>query len=638
MQNNPGCSSVRNEEYQQLGRWNNTDQPYPEDLCVHRLVSRQAETTPEALAVAGCSATLTYSELERRSNRLAHHLLALGVGPDVLVGLCVDRSPMMAVGALAILKAGGAYVPLDPSYPQERIGFILEDAGPQVVITQANMRQRLVAEGRQVVVLDPEPQEIAAQPCSIPSDLGNSDSLAYVIYTSGSTGQPKGVQITHRCLLNLIFWHQRAFAIEPTDRATQLASPGFDAAVWELWPYLTAGASLHFVADFVRAEPERLRDWLVKQEISISFVPTPLAERMLHLEWPTKTALRVLLTGADVLHHYAPANLPFVLVNNYGPTECTVVATSGPVSSDGRGDQLPPIGRPIANTRIYILDNGMHPVPIGSAGELHIAGAGLARGYLNRPDLTSEKFVSNPFSDIPGDRLYKTGDLARFLPDGQIEFLGRVDDQVKIRGYRIELNEIIGVLSRHPAVQENTVVASEDGAGDKRLVAYIVARTSPFPTIIELRNFLAKELPEYMLPAAFVRLDALPIGPNGKVDRSALPAPDLHNALRDETFVEPGTPTEQRIATMVAKLLGLERVGINDNFFLLGGNSLMGTQVIARVRNSFDVDLTLLSLFDHPTVAGIAAEVEQLIAAKLETMSEEEAQRLVDLSEQRASL
>jgi amino acid adenylation domain-containing protein len=630
----PICISLGDPGRQQLELGKNTCQEHPKDMRVCQLISDQAERAPQALALASCGGNLTYSELESRSNRLAHHLLTLGVGPEVLVGLFVERLPMMAVGALAILKAGGAYLPLDPSYPKERIAFMLNDAKPRVVITQANIRQHLVMDGLETLVLDPEPEEIAARPSSIPSDHhGKPDSLAYVIYTSGSTGQPKGVQITHRGLLNLIFWHRQTFGIEPSDRATQLASPGFDAAVWELWPYLTAGASVHFVADFVRAEPERLRDWLVRHEISISFVPTPLAERMLHLDWPAKTALRVLLTGADVLHHYAPANLPFALVNNYGPTECTVVATSGPVSNDGRSDQLPPIGRPIANTQVYILDIDMHPTPTGTAGELHITGAGLARGYLNRADLTSEKFVSNPFSDIPGERLYKTGDLARFLPDGQIEFLGRVDDQVKIRGYRIELNEIISVLSRHPAVQENTVVVSEDGCGGKRLVAYIVPRTSAFPTVIELRNYLAKELPEYMLPATFVRLDALPIGANGKVDRSALPAPDLHNAMCDETFVEPGTPTEQRIAGIVAMLLGLDHVGINDNFFLLGGNSLLGTQVIAHVRSNFDVDLALLTLFDHPTVAGIAAEVERLIIAKLETMSEEEAQRLLDLGE-----
>jgi len=625
--NVPKGASVSDEEHQQLAMWNDTSQPYPTELCVHQLVSQQAVASPEALALAACSGTLSYRELESLSNRLAHQLIALGVQPEVLVGLYVDRSPIMAIGALAILKAGGAYLPLDTSYPHERIAAILEDAKPPVLLTQANLQERFKAEGREIVLLDSEPQQLAAKASSAALPVADADNLAYVIYTSGSTGQPKGVEISHRSLLNLIFWHQRTFAITPKDRATQLASAGFDAAVWELWPYLAAGASVHFVPDFIRSEPERLCNWLLEHEISISFVPTPVAERMLHLHWPRETALRVLLTGADVLHHYAPNNLPFALVNNYGPTECSVVATSGPVSEHGMGEQFPSIGRPIANTRIHILDNRHNPASIGAVGEIHIAGAGLARGYVNRPDLTAEKFIPNPFSGAPGDRLYKTGDLARFLPDGQVEFLGRMDDQVKIRGYRIELNEIISVLRRHPAVAESVVVARSDGAGDNRLVAYVVPRTNSCPTVNELRNFLSAELPEYMLPAAFVRLDALPISANGKVDRSALPAPDLNNAIRDETFVAPRTPTEQRVAAIIAKLLGLEHVGINDNFFLLGGNSLLGTQVITNIHKHFGVRMTLLNLFDHPTVSEIAAEVDPLMDAIAESGNPGEVQQ-----------
>lgn len=629
LQTRSSCASLSDAEHQQLEMWNNTHQPYPKDLRVHQLVSRRAETSPEALALTEGSSAMTYAELECRSNRLAHRLRALGVGPDVLVGLCVERSPMMVVGALGILKAGGAYVPVDPSYPLERISFMLDDAGPRVLITQDKMAQRLPAPGREIIILDRESPEIDSQAASAPAEVGGVNDLAYVIYTSGSTGQPKGVQITHNCLLNLIFWHQCTFGVTSADRATQMASLGFDAAVWELWPYLTTGASVHFVPECARTEPELLRDWLVAKEISITFVPTPLAERMLHLDWRAKTSLRVLLTGADTLLHYPPANLPFLLVNNYGPTECTVVATSGPVRNGERSDQLPPIGRPIANTQIYILDRDMLPVPIGSAGELYIAGVGLARGYLNRSDLTSEKFVSNPFSSALGDRLYKTGDLARFLSDGQVAFLGRVDDQVKIRGYRIELNEVTSVLSRHPALRESVVVASENGGGEKRLVAYVAPHTCPGPTSWELRKFMRKELPDYMLPAAFVRLEALPLSPNGKVDRAALPPADDKSVMRDEPFLGARTLTEERVASIVAPLLGLESVGVNDNFFLLGGNSLLGTQVIARLRAAFGVELSLLSLFDNPTVAGIASEVEQLIVAKVEAMTEDEVRRLV---------
>ena len=627
----PTCARLRETPSQPLEVGTSTLQEHLADACVHTLVRRQAETAPQSLALAGCCGTLTYGELESRSTCLAHRLVAMGVRPDVPVGLCLERSPMMAVGALAVLKAGGAYLPLDPSYPKERIAFLLSDAKPRVVITQAKMQQRLPNRWETLVLDSGLPDVTQADSLSV--DRGTADNLAYIIYTSGSTGQPKGVEITHRSLLNLIFWHLRAFRITPADRTTQLASLGFDAAVWELWPYLTAGASVHFVPDSVRTDPERLCAWLQEHKISVSFVPTPMAERILLLDWPENTTLRFMLTGADTLRQYPPASLPFLLVNNYGPTECTVVATSAIVPSEKPGDHLPPIGRPIANTQIYVLDQEMQPVPVGATGELHIAGPGLARGYLNERGLTLKKFVPNPFSNIAGDRLYKTGDLARFLPDGQIEFLGRIDDQIKIRGHRVELNEIISVLSRHAAVRECTVASGEDSAGDKRLVAYVVLHANSSPTLSELRNFLAKDLPEYMFPAAFVRLDALPIGPNGKVDRSALPAPDPSNTLNDEAFAEPSTPIQQRIATIIAKLLGLERVGINDNFFLLGGNSLLGTQVIAHVRSNFDVDLTLLNLFDHPSVAGIAGEVERLIVAKLEVMSEEEAQRLLDLGQ-----
>jgi amino acid adenylation domain-containing protein len=622
-------TDVSGAESQPLGAWNNTQQSFPKDFCAHQLVSKRAQATPEAIAVRDGSRSITYAELESQSNRLANYLRAKGVGPDVLVGLCVERTALMAVGALGVLKAGGAYVPVDPSYPMDRIAFMLSDARPRVLITQNSLVERLSAEGRELVVLDRESPEIAKESASAPTEFSKVDDLAYVIYTSGSTGQPKGVQITHGNLLNLIFWHQDTFGVTPADRATQIASPGFDATVWEIWPYLTAGASVHFVPECKRTEPEGLRDWLVEKEITICFLPTPLAERIIPLEWPPNASLRVLLTGADTLHHYPSVNLPFVLINNYGPTECTVVATSGPVPSRGQADQLPSIGRPIWNTQIYILDNEMNPVLPGSAGELHIGGAGLSRGYINRPDLTSQKFVPNPFSSVATDHLYKTGDLARFLPDGQIEFLGRVDDQVKIRGFRIELNEVIGALSRHPAIRENVVVTALDGKGEKRLVAYIVASSLPAPTSGDLRSFMGEKLPDYMIPTAFISLDELPIGPNGKVDRNALPAPDDTNIMRDGDFLEPRTPVEQRIASIVGPLLGLERVGVSDNFFLLGGNSLLGTQVIARVRGAFGVELSLLSLFDNPTIAGIATEVEQLIIAKVDAMSEDEAQSLM---------
>jgi acyl-coenzyme A synthetase/AMP-(fatty) acid ligase/acyl carrier protein len=450
-----------------------------------------------------------------------------------------------------------------------------------------------------------------------------------VIYTSGSTGQPKGVQITHASLLNLVFWHQRAFAVTAGDRATQVASPGFDAAVWELWPYLTAGASVYFPDEETRIAPEALRDWLVWQRITISFLPTPLAERVMTLEWPATTALRILLTGGDALHRYPSPTLPFTLINNYGPTENTVVATSGPVPAIERPEGPPSIGRPIANTQVYILDERLQPVPSGVPGELHIGGAGLARGYLNHPALTAEKFIPNPFCAVPGTRLYKTGDLACYLPDGQIAFLGRIDEQIKIRGYRIEPGEIVAALDRHPTVQASVVVAREDTPDDKRLVAYIVPTAGSRPTASALRDYLATQVPDYMVPATFVGLDALPLTPNGKVDRAALPAPDATNTVQDDTFTAPRSPLEERLAAIVASLLGLEQVGRDDNFFLLGVHSLLGAQVIARVADTFDVDLPLHALLEAPTVAELAIEIEHLMLAKLEAMSEDEAQRLL---------
>ena len=420
--------SGQSAEQEQLRVWNNTHQPYPENLRVHQLVSHWAERASESLALSDGSSVMSYKELEQRSNRLARYLRHRGVGPDVLVALCLERSPQMAVGALAVLKAGGAYLPIDPAYPLDRISFILKDAQPRVLIAQPNTAQPLSEAGHEVLVPDQESPEIAKQSKDALEDEGTLDNLAYVIYTSGSTGRPKGVQLTHQGLLNLTLWHQQAFAITAADRATQLASPGFDAAVWELWPYLSAGASIFSTNEAPRHEPDTLRDWLLAQRITISFLATPLAESMLTLNWPANASLRVLLTGADTLRHYPRTEMPFVLVNNYGPTECTVVATSGVVSSDQNPDGLPSIGRPIANTQAYILDEKMHELPVGTPGELYVGGAGLARGYLNQPDLTAEKFVPNPFSDT-GSRLYRTGDRARYLPDGQIAFLGRIDDQ-----------------------------------------------------------------------------------------------------------------------------------------------------------------------------------------------------------------
>lgn len=604
-------------------------QSHPLDTCVQYLVEEQAERTPEALAVVAGSQSLSYAALNQRANQLAHLLRGLGIQPEVPVGLCVDRSLELVVGMLGILKAGGAYVPLDPQYPADRLSFLLADALVPVLLTQSHLRDRLPAVSTHVIALDEEPR-LSMQSTANPCPLATPDHLAYIIYTSGSTGTPKGVQITHKSLLNLVGWHQQAFALTARDRTTQIASPAFDATGWEVWPSLCCGASVYLVDEQIRTLPPALRDWLVRHQITISFLPTPLAEQMLDLDWPPETALRVLLTGADVLHRYPAATLPFALINNYGPTEATVVATSGRIWLQAEAEMPPSIGCPIANTEVYLLDEHLQQVAMDEPGELHIGGIGLARGYLNRPELTREKFIPHPFSPDPDARLYKTGDLARFLPDGQLAFLGRIDHQIKLRGYRIEPDEIIVALNRYPAVQASYVLAREDAPGQKQLVAYLVVQPDLTVELADLVQTLQATLPDYMVPALFVQIDALPLTPNGKVDRDALPAPTPANMLGAETFAAPQTPIEDKLATTVAALLQIERVGVTENFFLLGGHSMLGAQLIAWIQATFGLSLPLRTLFDAPTVRQLAAEVEGRLVAKLEAMSEDEACRLLE--------
>ncbi|HEV2660571.1 MAG TPA: amino acid adenylation domain-containing protein [Ktedonobacteraceae bacterium] len=438
--------------------------------CVPQLIADQASATPEAIAVTKNGHVLSYRELNERANQLAHSLRALGVERNSLVALCMERGVDLVIGLLGILKAGAAYVPLDPTYPAERLAFMLADSAAPVVVTQQHLVSRLPAHTAQSVCLE----STMLQDVSDPVVAQTGDDLAYVIYTSGSTGRPKGVQITHSSLLNLVFWHQRTFEVTAADRATQLTSPAFDATGWEIWPYLTAGASISMPDEDARTSAPALRNWLLDNNITISFVPTALAESLFSFEWPPTTSLRYLLTGADTLQRYPAHTLPFALINNYGPTEATVVTTSGRVHPTPNVQTPPTIGRPIDNMQVYILDEQLHQVPLGTPGELYIGGAGLARGYLNRPELTAERFIRHPFSPDPEARLYKTGDRARILDDGQIAFLGRTDHQIKIRGYRIEPGEVMAVLNEHPAVQTSIVVARKDTSDENRLVAYIV--------------------------------------------------------------------------------------------------------------------------------------------------------------------
>jgi amino acid adenylation domain-containing protein len=599
-----------------------TDLPKQENLqpqetpCIAELVRQQAAANPTAIAVAAGGEGLSYAELDRRANRLANYLRSIGVDRDTAVGLYLERSPAMVVAALAILKAGGTYLPLDPAQPMARLTFMLRDSDARVVVSTKRLAEKLSPGPSQVVTLDGDADKIVAQSEAAPELVVKPEDLAYIIYTSGSTGQPKGVEIVHSGLSNLVAWHRQAFQVTPADRASALAALGFDAAVWEVWPYLASGASLHLVEDHVRNDATALRNWIVSQRITISFVPTATAENLLQLEWPRETSLRFLLTGADTLKKYPSSRLPFVFVNNYGPTECTVVTTSGVVPPSSSAQQAPPIGRPIDGVEVYILDEHRQLVPEGTDGEIYIGGASVARGYRNRPDLTAERFVSNPFSTVLGARLYRTGDLARWLPDEQIAFLGRLDEQVKIRGYRVEPSEIATVLGQHSAVRTSVVIARENTDGDKELIAYVVLSPGANVDAGELREHLQRRLPDYMVPAAFVPIASLPVTANGKVDRAALPLPN-GNRLQSGAYVGPRTLVEEELVKILAPLLKLDRVGVNDNFFHLGGHSLLGTQVIARVSERFGVDLTLLKLFDHPTVAEMSTEIEDLILAKI---------------------
>jgi amino acid adenylation domain-containing protein len=595
----------------------------PPWISVPHLVAQQAAANPEAVAVVSSPQRLTYAELDRCANQLAHYLKALGVGEEQVVGLHLERSPASVISALAVLKAGGAYLPLDPSLPAERLRSMLTDANVSVVLSQGANAERLPKDRWSVLDWERLHPLLGSYPSDCPRIAVTAESLAYVIYTSGSTGQPKGVEATHGGLRNLIDWHIRAFEVTSADRASLQAVVGFDAAVWELWPYLAAGASVHIPVESIRSNPDAIREWLLNEKISVTFLSTALAEQMLVLDWPSDAALRILLTGADTLRRRPAPGLPFALVNNYGPTEGTVVATSGRVEPEDADGRIPSIGRAIDHTQVYLLDEKMRLVAEGEAGELYIGGAGVARGYRNNPALTAERFVRDPFGG--SGRLYRTGDRGRFLPNGEIEFLGRLDDQIKIRGFRVEPSEIINALDAYPGVQASAVAVETE---KDRLVAYVVLAAGAKVDPTGLRQMLSRQLPDYMVPAMLVRVDALPLTANGKVDHAALPAPTAANALADDKFVGPRTMVEERMAGILRPLLHVERVSVKDNFFLLGGHSLLGTQLITRIGESFGVELSLLSLFDHPTLEEMSLEVEKLILAKVAAMSAEDQRAL----------
>ncbi|MDQ6809180.1 MAG: non-ribosomal peptide synthetase [Verrucomicrobiota bacterium] len=587
------------------------------------LFEAQARSRPHELAISSGDIDLTYADLDRRASCLAAHLQKLGARREVVVAICLERSADFVVAALASFKCGAAYLPMDPAHPTERLRFVLEAAGASLLVTNAKHAARFAEANVNVIALETDEPAISSAPDLLVPVDPQPDDLAYVIYTSGSTGQPKGVEITHRNLANLIAWHLRAFAMDASSRASFQAGVGFDAAVWEIWPALAVGASLHLPNDETRMSAEALRNWLVDREITISFVPTNLAEQLIALPWPAATALRFLLTGADTLQRFPARDLPFALVNNYGPTEGTVVATSGVITADDACSGVPTIGQPIDGVDVYLLDEHGHEVPTGVTGEIYLGGAGVARGYRNQPELTAERFVSGR-NESGTARLYLTGDLARRSSDGTITFLGRVDDQVKIRGYRIELNEINALLNRQGSVRSCLVVARDDGGDGKRLIAYVIAAEGCAADEQTLRDACRRCLPDYMEPAAFVWLRSFPLTANGKIDRAALPPPSADKNFRDEPVVAPRTPVEEQLAAIICDVLRLPRVSVRDDFFNLGAHSLLGAQIIARVRGSFGVELKLLDVFDSPTIAELALKIEDALSQKLGGMSDAE--------------
>ncbi len=606
--------------------WNDTYAPREPDVCIHHLFERQAAAQPDALAVVAAGESVTYGILNKKANQLASYLHNLGVRPETVVGIMLDRQPHLLQAVLGVLKSGGAYLPLDPSYPQERLSYMLNDAHVPILITQKEWQELIPAEFQgQILLLDEMQATLEGLPDDNPAFPVHPDNLVYMIYTSGSTGKAKGTMIRHRSLVNAYLAWEKAYELRSKARShLNMASFSFDVFSGDWTRALCSGGKLVLAPREILLEAGQLYALMRKEKITIAeFVPAVLRNLIAHLEETGEKLdfFRDLIAGSDIW--YVSEYKKFLsftgpqtrLINSFGLTEATIDSTYFESRDlNLSGDRLVPIGRPFENMTVYILDDFLQPVPIGVRGELYVGGLGLARGYSNRPDLTAERFLPDPFAKAPGARMYKTGDMARYLADGNIEFLGRADDQVKLRGFRIELGEIETALSEHPDIQTAAVVLREDTPGDKKLIAYFVPQAGKEPTNKALRQFLADKLPEYMVPSAFVQLDEMPLTPNGKVNRRALPPPDqtlLQKAIEQE-YEAPRTPTEEVLAEIYGSLLKVEKVGANHNFFDLGGHSLLATQLVSRIRQSFDIDLPLRHVFEKPTVAGLAMIIDQL--------------------------
>jgi amino acid adenylation domain-containing protein len=578
--------------------------PVPEQIAEF------GDNHPHSIALSFGNQQLTYAELDRKADQFAGQLMKLGVAPGGTVAICMERSFDWIVAALGIMRAGAAYVPLDSAWPDARLRYAVNDSGASILVARAALLDRLQVKARG---LDPgrDAAAIAVAPKAEHKPLA-SESLAYVIYTSGWTGVPKGVEITHANLSHLIEWHREAFSVTRQDRASHLAGLGFDAAVWEIWPHLAAGATLCLADNAARSSPELMQQWMIRERVTIAFVPTVHAAPMMAMLWPSATALRLLLTGGDVLHQCPAAQLPLNVVNNYGPTECTVVATSSVLKPGSRG--APPIGRPIAGATVYLLDERGEPVPDGSIGEIYIGGGGVGHGYRNLPESTERSFLADPFAEAPGSRMYRTGDRGLRRPDGEIEFRGRLDRQTKVRGQRVELDEIASILSQHPGLDYATAITNASEGRENELVAYVLPRENALlPTVYELQKHLLRRLPEYMVPAIFVRLHTLPLSPSGKLDLAMLPPPTDANLLEKTAAKAPPTRIEEELLAMARQLLKNDAFRAQDNFFLAGGHSLLGMQLLMRLQDTFGVDLTLRQLFEAPTVERLTVLVETML-------------------------
>jgi len=605
-------SILTEKEYSRLiiNEWNITEVDFPKTKCTHQIFEEHAAQNPDWPAVVFQNQQLTYRELNERANQLAHYLSKLGVGPEQRIALCVERSLEMIIGIMGILKAGGAYVPLDPAYPKDRIAFMLEDVNASILLTQQRFVNELPRQAARIICLDTDWENIAKEDASNLQSGVTTDNLAYMIYTSGSTGQPKGVMLCHNGLCNLATYYIHLLKLDPSSRVLQFFSYSFDGSVADIFMSLLSGATL-VVVDKARQLPgNELTRFLREQKItSAVFTPSTLAV----LPAEGLSDLQTLASGGEsttreIIARWAPGREYY---NVYGPTEATVIVTTYLLNQLPKEATSIPIGKPIHNTKLYVLNYSLEPVPVGIRGELYIGGIGLARGYHNRPDLTAEKFVPNPFSQHPGERLYKTGDLARYLPDGNIEFLGRIDHQVKVRGFRIEVGEIETVLSHHEAIDEAIVQVKKDRAGGNHLVAYLVSNHKATPGSTELRQYLKEKLPEYMLPGFFIPIDTLPLTPNGKLDRKALPEPQALNRSLELNYVKPRTEIERTLAKIWQEVLHLEKVGLHDNFFELGGHSLAMVKIHERLCQTLKREISIIELFKYPTISELTKFLNQ---------------------------